>query len=89
MGCRREDLTYIVQLLECPENPAIHVASVIPNSLNETSPRIDIPKVLVYLPLQAACQIAVNTLRKCLPKSLRYAVRQYSASIDEEDKVGV
>ncbi|KZT43582.1 P-loop containing nucleoside triphosphate hydrolase protein [Sistotremastrum suecicum HHB10207 ss-3] len=88
VGCRRPELTYVIQKLTNEKDPALDLLDLVPalKLLNKDSKREDIPKILFYLPTQEATTQAVLTFRALLPEHLRDAIHSFNSLLSEDAK---
>lgn len=86
VGCARPNLTYLTRILQNTENPVLDILNILPKILDASTLREAIDKALLYFPSEAACRLAVRTLRKVLPPHLRDYVMPYSSDGSDEGK---
>ncbi|KII94571.1 hypothetical protein PLICRDRAFT_78736, partial [Plicaturopsis crispa FD-325 SS-3] len=86
VGSDRPNLLYLTRTLINTKNPVLDALHVLPTILNADTTREAISKCLFYFDSEAACRLAVRTLRKCLPAHLRDCVQAFSSDLSEEGK---
>ncbi|KAJ7259748.1 P-loop containing nucleoside triphosphate hydrolase protein [Mycena rebaudengoi] len=86
VGCDRHNLVYLTRTISNPKNPVLDVLNLLPDKLDENTPREAVDKMLFYFDSEAACTNGVDTVRMALPEHLRDCVYTFSAGISEDAK---
>ncbi|KAJ7232271.1 hypothetical protein C8J57DRAFT_1533197 [Mycena rebaudengoi] len=86
VGCDRHNLVYLTRTISNPKNPVLDVLNLLPDKLDEYTPREAVDKMLFYFDSEAACTNGVDTVRMALPEHLRDCVYTFSAGISEDAK---
>ncbi|KII95852.1 hypothetical protein PLICRDRAFT_170449 [Plicaturopsis crispa FD-325 SS-3] len=86
VGSDRPNLLFLTRTLINTKNPVLDALHVLPKIMNADTAREAIDKCLFYFDSEAACRLAVQTLRKCLPAHLRDCVHAFSSDLSEAGK---
>ncbi|KZS96884.1 P-loop containing nucleoside triphosphate hydrolase protein [Sistotremastrum niveocremeum HHB9708] len=88
VGCRRDELTYVVKPLAARRDPVLEFIALLPKLDNNSLPSA-IPKSILYLPTQGLCLKAMHLIQSALPSKLRDFVVPYSSIGSELFKTDV
>ncbi|KAI0061126.1 P-loop containing nucleoside triphosphate hydrolase protein [Artomyces pyxidatus] len=86
VGCDRPNLLFLTRILQNTKNPVLDALNILPTHIAEDAPATVLPKSLFYFDSIADCNLAVQTLRKCLPTKLRDCVQTFKSTSSEAGK---
>ncbi|KAJ7145302.1 P-loop containing nucleoside triphosphate hydrolase protein [Mycena crocata] len=86
VGCDRHNLVYLTRPITNMKNPVLDALNLLPETLNDDTPREAIDTMLFYFDSESACEKGVTTVRSSLPAHLRDCVYSFSAGLSEDAK---
>ncbi len=86
VGCDRPNLYYEIRTIINKKQPVLDVLGLLPGHLDDSTPRMALPKTILYFDSEDACRASTDILRKCLPAHLRSAVYAFSSIHSEAAK---